>query len=83
MHKKHFSKALEYITSHSDVWLTTAGEIAGWYYEHYYERSSVQAIAFTMSMNDCACSAAPPDEATVDVRCPTSSATLAGETLPP
>jgi len=37
MYKKHFSKALEHITSHSDVWVTTSGEIANWYYEHYYD----------------------------------------------
>lgn len=37
MNAKHFNKALAYITSHRDVWLTTAGEIADWYYAHYYE----------------------------------------------
>lgn len=37
MHKKHFSKALEYITSHEGVWTTTSGEIAAWYYGHYVE----------------------------------------------
>jgi peptidoglycan/xylan/chitin deacetylase (PgdA/CDA1 family) len=34
-------KALEYITKHEDVWLATGGEIANWYYSHYYD----QAIA--------------------------------------
>jgi hypothetical protein len=28
-------KALEYIKAHKDVWLTTSGEIASWYYEEY------------------------------------------------
>jgi len=40
MYKKHFSKALEYITSHSDVWVTTSGEIADWYYKNYYEAAA-------------------------------------------
>ena len=34
---KYLDLALEYICSHGDVWLTTGGEIAEWYYEHYYE----------------------------------------------
>lgn len=33
---KYFDMALEYICSHDRVWLTTGGEIADWYYEHYY-----------------------------------------------
>lgn len=32
-----FDKALSYITGHDRVWLTTGGEIARWYYEHYYD----------------------------------------------
>ena len=32
-----FAEALEYITGHEAVWVTTAGEIAEWYYEHHYE----------------------------------------------
>ena len=32
-----FAEALEYITSHDDVWVTTAREIAAWYYEHHYD----------------------------------------------
>lgn len=32
-------KALEHITSHEGVWLATGGEIADWYYEHYYEQA--------------------------------------------
>ena len=34
---KYLDLALEYICSHDDVWVTTGGEIAEWYYEHYYE----------------------------------------------
>jgi len=34
---KYLDLALEYICSHDGVWLTTGGEIADWYYEHYYE----------------------------------------------
>ncbi len=31
-----FADALKYITSHEDVWVTTAHEIADYYYEQYY-----------------------------------------------
>ena len=34
---KYLDRVLEYICSHDKVWLTTGGEIASWYYEHYYE----------------------------------------------
>ena len=34
---KWLDRALEHITEHDKVWLTTGGEIASWYYEHYYE----------------------------------------------
>jgi peptidoglycan/xylan/chitin deacetylase (PgdA/CDA1 family) len=34
---KPFEEALAYITSHPDVWVTTAAEIAAYYYEHYYD----------------------------------------------
>ena len=34
---KYLNKVLEYICAHNDVWLTTGGEIAAWYYQHYYE----------------------------------------------
>jgi hypothetical protein len=27
---------LEYIAGQKEVWLTTGGEIAQWYYDHYY-----------------------------------------------
>ena len=32
-----FEEALEYITGHSDVWVTTGREIADYYLEHYYD----------------------------------------------
>lgn len=32
-----FEEALEYITGHSDVWVTTGREIAEYYLEHYYD----------------------------------------------
>jgi allantoinase len=32
-----FTEALEYITGHDKVWVTTAREIAAWYYEHHYD----------------------------------------------
>jgi peptidoglycan/xylan/chitin deacetylase (PgdA/CDA1 family) len=32
-------KALDYITRHKHVWLTTGGEIADWYYQHYYDQA--------------------------------------------
>lgn len=34
---KYLDKALEYICSHQGVWPTTAGEIAAWFYQNYYE----------------------------------------------
>ncbi len=39
-----FAEALEYITSHDGVWVTTGREIAEWYYEHHYD-ATVAAIA--------------------------------------
>jgi len=33
---KYFVKALEYIAGQKEVWLTTGGEIAKWYYDRYY-----------------------------------------------
>lgn len=36
---KAFEEALEYITGHSDVWVTTGREIADYYLEHYYDES--------------------------------------------
>ncbi|MBI4529162.1 MAG: polysaccharide deacetylase family protein [Deltaproteobacteria bacterium] len=32
---KYLDMALEYIARHEDIWLTTGGEIARWYYDHY------------------------------------------------
>jgi peptidoglycan/xylan/chitin deacetylase (PgdA/CDA1 family) len=34
---KWFARTLEYITSHNRVWITTGGDIARWYYDHYYD----------------------------------------------
>ncbi len=39
-----FAEALEYITGHDDVWVTTGREIADWFYEHHYD-ATVAAIA--------------------------------------
>lgn len=39
-----FEEALEYITGHSDVWVTTGREIAAYYREHYYD-VALDAIA--------------------------------------
>jgi peptidoglycan/xylan/chitin deacetylase (PgdA/CDA1 family) len=36
---KWFDKALAHVTGHKDVWLTTGGEIADWYYQHYYDQA--------------------------------------------
>ena len=33
----YLAKALDYICSHEGVWKATSGEIADWYYQHYYE----------------------------------------------
>jgi len=32
-----FAEALEYVTSHDKVWVTTGAEIADWYYAHAYD----------------------------------------------
>jgi len=34
---KAYEEALEYITGHSNVWVTTGKEIASYYMEHYYD----------------------------------------------
>jgi peptidoglycan/xylan/chitin deacetylase (PgdA/CDA1 family) len=34
-----FEEALEYITGHSDVWVTTGREIAEYYLEHHYDKA--------------------------------------------
>jgi len=36
---KWIEKALEYITNHKHIWLTTATEIADWYHIHYYRKA--------------------------------------------
>jgi peptidoglycan/xylan/chitin deacetylase (PgdA/CDA1 family) len=36
---KAYEEALDYITSHDDVWVTTGREIAQYYLEHYYEKA--------------------------------------------
>ena len=36
---KAYEEALDYITSHDDVWITTGKEIADYYLEHYYEQA--------------------------------------------
>jgi allantoinase len=35
-----FEEALEYITGHSDVWVTTGREIAEYYLENYYDAAA-------------------------------------------
>lgn len=42
---KYLAKALEYITQHDKVWLTTSDEIADWYYRYYYEQAVAHAKA--------------------------------------
>ena len=39
-----FEEALEYITGHPDVWVTTGREIAEYYIEHHYQ-AAVDSIA--------------------------------------
>jgi allantoinase len=43
---KAFEEALEYITGHSDVWVTTGREIADYYLENYYDTAlaSIDAV---------------------------------------
>jgi allantoinase len=36
---KWLDKALEYITGHDKVWITTAAEIADWYFANYYDEA--------------------------------------------
>ena len=42
MNAKPFERAIDYVTSHGDVWVTTAGEIADWYYANYYDKAVSQ-----------------------------------------
>ncbi len=39
---KYLDKALAYIMSHDDVWITTSDDIAAWYYDHYYDQVVTQ-----------------------------------------
>ena len=41
----NFAEALEYITGHDDVWVTTGREIADWYLEHHYDDVSAALAA--------------------------------------
>ena len=34
---------LTHITGHKDIWLTTGGEIAEWFYERYYDNALLAA----------------------------------------
>jgi len=36
---KYLQRALAYITSKPDVWVTTSDEIADWYYRHYHDQA--------------------------------------------
>ena len=42
---KAFEEALEYITGHSDVWVTTGREIAEHFIEHYYDAAAADIAA--------------------------------------
>jgi len=42
---KAFEEALEYITGHSDVWVTTGREIADYFIAHYYDAASADIAA--------------------------------------
>ena len=42
---KAFEEALEYITGHSDVWITTGREIADYFMDHYYDKVSADIAA--------------------------------------
>ena len=35
-----FEEALDYITSHEDVWVTTGREIAEYYREYYFKKAN-------------------------------------------
>ncbi len=43
---KAFEEALDYITSHDDVWVTTGAEIAEYYLEHYYADAQANVAGF-------------------------------------
>ena len=42
---KAFEEALEYITGHPDVWVTTGREIAEYYIDHYYDTAVADIAA--------------------------------------
>ena len=42
---KAYEEALEYITGHSDVWVTTGREIADYFIEHYYDAVTADIVA--------------------------------------
>jgi len=42
---KAFEEALDYITSHPDVWITTGREIADYYRQHYYDTALADIAA--------------------------------------
>lgn len=42
---KAYEEALEYITGHSDVWVTTGREIASYYTSHYYDAAIADIAA--------------------------------------
>ena len=42
---KAFEEALEYITGHSEVWVTTGREIAEYFIEHYYDQAVADIAA--------------------------------------
>jgi len=42
---KAYEEALEYITGHSDVWVTTGREIADYFIEHYYDVVTADIVA--------------------------------------
>jgi peptidoglycan/xylan/chitin deacetylase (PgdA/CDA1 family) len=42
---KHLDRALDYITGHEQVWVTTSDEIADWYYQRYYHQATAASSA--------------------------------------
>jgi allantoinase len=42
---KYLAEAIEYVVSHSGVWVATGSEIADWYYAHYYDAAASGAKA--------------------------------------
>jgi allantoinase len=48
---RYLDEALTYILGHDGVWLTTAEEIAEYYYAHYYERMVEQVAAWNAAQS--------------------------------